>query len=110
MIVSNRKKASIQIDMTDSVPEKDDGPADGEENMDTSRWQEAPEAEEYRALIRRAERMKKKAYDKGRKDEGRMLEKAIELMKKTIILGNGETMEEAEDALFMVMETIGLML
>ena len=110
MIVSNRKKASIQIDMTDSVPEKDDGPADGEENMDTSRWQEAPEAEEYRALIRRAERMKKKAYDKGMKDEGRMLEKAIELMKKTIILGNRETMEEAEDALFMVIKTIGLML
>ena len=110
MIVSNRKKASIQIDMTNPVSKDNTGLPDDLHNVDTSRWQDAPGAEQYRALIRRAERLKKKAEDRGRKDDGKLLGHSLEMMKMAIILGDKETMEQVEDILFQTVETIGLML
>ena len=88
VIVSTGREASVTINMMD---------VQAEERMDVENWREAPDAEDYRTIIRRAEKFLSK--EKGKLldvDAARELEELIYQLKKSIIKNNLNEADELE--------------
>ena len=112
-IMSNNKKASIQIDMQKSARSKDTGEAEHtrepeQPEIDISRWEEAPGAQNYRALIRRAERLLKKAKTKGSAETAELLEATVRLVKEALVTQQNDMLDHLEETLSMIIELAGL--
>lgn len=86
---STGKEASIQIDMS-----KDTGEA-----PDLSKWKDAQEAKQYRALIRTAERLLAGKSGKLPSDLREDMEEALNDLKRALVLGNPDAAEDAADDL-----------
>lgn len=90
-VVSTGKEASVTIDMKENAQ----GPTP---RVDVSKWKEAPESKQYRAVIRKAEKLLN-AGDLSMDDEDKEdLEELIYMLKKALLEDNGGA-EEAEQEL-----------
>lgn len=89
VIVSTGKEASVTINMMD---------VQSEERMDVTDWREAPDADEYRTIVRRGEKFLRK--EKGNhldEDDARELEELLYQLKKSVIENRLEEADELEE-------------
>ena len=91
-LVSTGKETSIQIDLA-----KGGGDAALGADVDLSQWKDAEGAKAYRSMIRTAERLlKKNALSAGMYER---IQTAVDDLKRAIVLGDAEEMENREAAL-----------
>ena len=88
-LVSNGKQAAIEIDMKKDRDRQ-------EKTVDPEEWKNNPNAPEYRALIRTAERLLKNGKDPAMKEE---LQRVLDRLKRAIVLDQPEEAEIAEEVL-----------
>ena len=99
-IMSTGKEASITIDMMQT--------ADGEERMDVSGWKESVLAEDYRTVIRRAERwLKKHEGETGTEEEYEEIEELLYRLKLAVIEEEDGDAEDLEEEIRELMEEYG---
>ncbi len=99
-VMSTGKEASITIDMMQT--------ADGEARADVSGWKESVLAEDYRTVIRRAERwLKKHEGEAGTEEEYDALEELLYQLKLAIVEEEDGEAEELEEEIRELMEEYG---
>lgn len=94
IIVSTQKRASITINMMEHT----------EEETDVSKWKEAEGAKEFKTVVRRAEKVRKKLQEDEKIKEYEDLDYLIFELKEAIINSELETAREIEEEIMDFLE------
>ena len=100
VILSTRKKASIEINMMNRQQEQEEE----EIRTDVSGWKKAPGAEEFRSIIRKVERILKKPEMNGKPLYREDLEEALYLLKKALLEEDVTAAAAMEEELLDILE------
>lgn len=95
-ILSTKADASIKINMLET--------RETEEQIDVSKWREAPDAKQYRTIIRRAEKALKNPEIQYQPFFEEDLKESLYFLKKALVTEDPEAAKEAEEELMDMLD------